>query len=86
VRSRIPDGAAGVHWDLIRAAFSSDAVWAIVPLQDVLGLGDEARMNTPGVSTGNWSWRVLDASLTGEVRNQLYDAAAEAGRIRRQDL
>ena len=45
------------HWDLIRMAWSSVAVLAIAPLQDVLGLGGEARMNVPGVAGGNWEWR-----------------------------
>jgi 4-alpha-glucanotransferase len=44
-------------WDLIRYAWSSVAVLAVTPFQDVLGLGNEARMNTPGVAAGNWRWR-----------------------------
>jgi 4-alpha-glucanotransferase len=44
-------------WDLIRLAWSSVAVVAIAPLQDVLSLGGEARMNKPGVASGNWQWR-----------------------------
>jgi len=44
-------------WDLIRLAWSSTASWAITPLQDVLALGSEARMNTPGLAVGNWCWR-----------------------------
>jgi 4-alpha-glucanotransferase len=47
-----------VHWDMIRAAHASVADVAIVPMQDVLGLGSEARMNMPGSSTGNWRWRM----------------------------
>lgn len=45
-------------WELIRLAWGSVADVAIAPLQDVLGLGGDARMNTPGVATGNWRWRV----------------------------
>ena len=45
------------NWDMISAVFESPARIAIVPLQDVLGLGNEARMNTPGTSEGNWQWR-----------------------------
>lgn len=44
-------------WDLIRMAWSSVATLAIAPMQDVLGLGNEARMNRPGTATGNWRWR-----------------------------
>ncbi len=45
-------------WDLIRLAHTSRARWSVVPMQDLLGLGSEARMNTPGVPTGNWTWRM----------------------------
>lgn len=45
------------HWQLIRPLLSSVARWAIMPLQDILGLGDEARMNVPGEAEGNWCWR-----------------------------
>jgi 4-alpha-glucanotransferase len=82
VRARIPAGSDGIHWDLIRAAFSSPAVWAIVPLQDVLGLGNEGRMNTPGVPVGNWSWRFREESLSGSAMSRLRTAAADAGRVR----
>ena len=44
-------------WELIRAAWASVSVLAVVPLQDVLSMGSEARMNKPGVATGNWRWR-----------------------------
>jgi 4-alpha-glucanotransferase len=44
-------------WDLVRLAWSSVARLAVAPLQDVLGLGPEARVNTPGVADGNWTWR-----------------------------
>ena len=50
------DGHA-IHWDLIRAACASVADTAIVPMQDVLGLGSEARMNLPGNADGCWAWR-----------------------------
>ena len=46
-----------INWDLIRAAFASVANTAIIPLQDVLGLGSEARMNLPSSKEGNWGWR-----------------------------
>jgi 4-alpha-glucanotransferase len=59
--------AQTVHNDLIRAAFSTKARLAIAPLQDYLGLGSEARINTPGIAGGNWRWRVLDSQLTPEL-------------------
>ena len=51
------NGIDGIHWDLIRHAMSSVANWALFPFQDILGLGTDARMNTPGTATGNWDWR-----------------------------
>ena len=56
-----------VHTDLIRAAFATPARLAIAPLQDYLGLGSEARINTPGTSGGNWRWRVLETELSGDL-------------------
>ena len=47
-----------VHWELIRCAISSVAFTAIIPMQDVLGLGDDARMNKPATVAGNWGWRI----------------------------
>jgi 4-alpha-glucanotransferase len=47
----------GIHWDLIRLALNSVANLAIVPFQDVLGLGSDARMNFPSIAEGNWEWR-----------------------------
>lgn len=49
---------------LVRAAFASVCHTAIVPMQDVLGLGSEGRMNVPGTTEGNWSWRMRDGDLT----------------------
>ncbi|MEW5851005.1 MAG: 4-alpha-glucanotransferase [Myxococcota bacterium] len=62
-----------IHWDMIRTAMASVAATAIFPMQDVLGLGTEARMNLPGVAEGNWEWR-MDANSTT-------DALAEALRL-----
>jgi 4-alpha-glucanotransferase len=46
-----------MHWAFLRAAWSSVARMAVAPLQDVLGLGTEGRMNLPGTTSGNWRWR-----------------------------
>ena len=54
-------------WPLIRAAAGSVAEIAIVPVQDLLELGSEARMNTPAVPQGNWSWRVPEGSWTAPL-------------------
>jgi 4-alpha-glucanotransferase len=61
----------GIHWCFIRAAYSSPANLCVVPLQDVLGLGSEARMNTPSVYGGNWRWRFDSAQLTNETAAKL---------------
>jgi len=68
-----------IHWVMIRAILSSVADVAVVPLQDVLGLGSEARMNLPGTTTGNWKWRyprdVLTDALAARLRSltSVYD-------------
>ena len=58
--------ASEIHWDLIRLALASVADTAIVPLQDVLGLGSEARMNVPGRAEGNWGWRFRAGQFDAE--------------------
>lgn len=77
------NGAEGVHWDLIRKAFGSVADLAIVPLQDVLGLGEEARLNYPSKGSDNWTWRYEPGMLTYEVRSRLGEVTAIYGRARR---
>lgn len=64
-------GPDGIHWDLIRYALSSGASIAIIPLQDVLGLGSEHRMNTPSRPEGNWTWRYHPDALTQDVSERL---------------
>jgi 4-alpha-glucanotransferase len=70
------------HWSLIRMAYESRASLAIVPAQDVLGLGSEARMNTPGRSEGNWRWRLEPGQLTKEHAKRLYELVRRARRCR----
>jgi 4-alpha-glucanotransferase len=60
-----------VNWVLIRAVLASVAEIAVVPLQDVLGLGSEARMNLPGTVTGNWKWRYKANALTRDLAERL---------------
>jgi 4-alpha-glucanotransferase len=69
-----------IHWAFIRAALASVADTAIVPLQDVLGLGSEARMNLPGRGHGNWGWRFRSESLTDVIRDRLKRLAELYGR------
>jgi 4-alpha-glucanotransferase len=63
--------AGAVHWEFIRAALASVADTAIVPAQDVLGLGSEARMNRPGTGEGNWRWRLTGGQMTAALARQL---------------
>jgi 4-alpha-glucanotransferase len=67
-------------WGLIDLAYSSRAALAIVQAQDVLGLGSEARMNRPGVASGNWSWRLERGALTPALAGRLRGLAEAAGR------
>ena len=57
-------GQDGVHWAFIRAALTSVANLCVIPAQDVLGLGSEARMNIPSESDGSWAWRLRTGALT----------------------
>jgi 4-alpha-glucanotransferase len=70
----------GVQWDLIRLALSSVANLAILPLQDLLGLGGDARMNTPGKAEGNWGWRYRPEMISDEVRDRLRTLTHTFGR------
>lgn len=58
-------------WKLIRAAWESVAVFAIAPMQDILALGGEARMNYPSRLGGNWDWRMESSSLTEELEERI---------------
>jgi 4-alpha-glucanotransferase len=60
-----------INWRLIRGVESSVADLAIIPLQDVLGLGSEARMNLPGTSSGNWGWRFQPGALRPELTRRM---------------
>jgi 4-alpha-glucanotransferase len=63
--------AEAMPWSLIRAAFASVAVLAVVPMQDVLALDSEHRMNTPGVTEGNWGWRFAWEQVPEELAERL---------------
>jgi len=80
--ARVHLGSDGtdIAWDCIRAVFASKAETAIVPVQDVLDLGNEARLNTPGTAFGNWSWRMEPGALTDARLERLAHLTAETGR------
>ncbi len=71
-----------LNWDFIRVALASVADTAIISLQDVLGLGSEARMNVPSRESGNWSWRFQAKDLTPELRARLGELTEIYGRNR----
>jgi 4-alpha-glucanotransferase len=56
-----------IHWDFIRLAQQSVAKLCIIPIQDYLGLGPEARINTPSTVGDNWKWRLLEGEITEEL-------------------
>ncbi len=70
-----------IHWDFIRSAFSSVADTAIVPLQDVLGLGNEGRMNLPSTYSGNWNWRCSEKDFSDKIAEKLRDMTGIYGRL-----
>ncbi|MGI6377227.1 MAG: 4-alpha-glucanotransferase [Anaerolineae bacterium] len=74
------DGSA-MNWTLIRLAMTSVADTAIYPLQDVLSLGSEARMNLPGRPEGNWAWRYRADDLRPELAALLHELARVTGRL-----
>lgn len=60
-----------IHWDFIRLALASVADLCIIPLQDYLGLGSEARINTPSTLGNNWRWRMKQGCLTKELADRI---------------
>ncbi|MDE2047321.1 MAG: 4-alpha-glucanotransferase [Betaproteobacteria bacterium] len=78
--SYLAAGRHDIHWAMIRAAWNSVANVAIAPLQDVLGLGAEHRMNLPGTGSGNWAWRVPAHLLADEPARVLGLMTAASGR------
>ena len=79
------DGYLGIHPEdrvraLMREALKSVAALAVFPAQDILGLGKQARMNTPSTLGGNWQWRLAPGQLTGELAAELRALAALYGR------
>jgi 4-alpha-glucanotransferase len=82
VRRYLPDVTDARHaaWPMIRETWKSVAAIAIAPVQDVLGLGSAARMNTPGTATGNWRWRALDGFDRGPWVERLAELTRMYGR------
>jgi 4-alpha-glucanotransferase len=85
-RQRLGDYLGGlppaqeIHWHLIRLAMMSVSRLVIVPMQDLLGLGEEARMNRPAVAEGNWRWRFAPGRTTPDLAERLARLASTYGR------
>jgi 4-alpha-glucanotransferase len=74
--------SGGAAWDLMRLAWSSVAALAIAPLQDLLNLGREARMNVPGRPDGNWTWRCTEEMLSAPAFDSLGELTRSSNRLR----
>lgn len=70
-----------VHWRMIGLALESGSNLAIMPVQDVMGLGPEGRMNIPGTVEGNWQWRYRDGDLTPDMLARLHALTERHGRL-----
>lgn len=75
------DNAGSFHRELIHLALSSPANLTILPMQDVLGFGNDCRMNTPGTTTGNWQWRCADYFITDDLAQWLAEQIQLFGRV-----
>jgi len=80
VRAVLADPQEPMPWALVRLAHASRARLAVVPAQDLLGLGGEARMNMPGVTDGNWTWRAPDGAFDDALAARLRGLVEASGR------
>lgn len=69
------------HWRMIREAYASQAALAVIPVQDITGFGREFRMNTPGTTEGNWTWKLIKGELTVNQMDKLRRMAEIFSRI-----
>ncbi|NJM54413.1 MAG: hypothetical protein HC846_14170 [Blastocatellia bacterium] len=69
-----------IHWDFIKAVIASVSNTAIIPMQDLLGLGNDARMNLPGSTKGNWYWRCEAKDFDKKIAERLADLVELYGR------
>lgn len=74
----------GYHWGLMRGAWASVAELAIVPMQDLLGIGCEGRMNTPSTLGGNWEWRMKPKAADNKLAKRLAKYMQMYGRLRKE--
>ena len=81
VDAYMPADTPGMPWALIRMALESTSGLAIIPMQDLLGLGSDARMNSPGTATGNWGWRFTWDQVSPELAQQIQALCVQADRV-----
>ena len=70
-----------VHWDFIRSAMASVSNLCVIPVQDYLGLGNEARINLPSTLGNNWVWRMTPAELDDVIIDKMYELTKLYGRL-----
>jgi 4-alpha-glucanotransferase len=80
VRTALGCDGSEIEWNLIELALRTPANTAIYPLQDILGLGSEARMNVPGRPWGNWQWRFQAEQLRPDLEERLENLTRTANR------
>jgi 4-alpha-glucanotransferase len=84
LRLRLRANDHEIVWAMIREALASPSDTAIVPAQDLLDLGSDARMNFPGIEQGNWQWRLKHGVLTGDLAQKLRSVTTAYGRLGRE--
>jgi 4-alpha-glucanotransferase len=80
VRRYMASDGSDIGWDMIRLAYASVADTVVIPLQDLMSLGNEARMNYPGKVGGWWTWRYTEEMLTGLISQRLRELTELFGR------
>lgn len=80
VRRYMNTDASSIHWDFLRTCLGTIATYAIIPMQDILGLGEEGRMNVPGVAQNNWGWRYKNEDISDGLAEGLKMATQLYGR------
>ncbi|MCK5383077.1 MAG: 4-alpha-glucanotransferase [Gammaproteobacteria bacterium] len=81
VNTHLSAESAEMPWALIRTALESTSVLAIIPMQDLLGMGSDARMNAPGTTTGNWSWRFTWDQVSPDLARKICSLNRQADRV-----
>ena len=79
-------GTGEVAWDFIQLVWSSRAGLTIAPLQDLLNLGVEGRMNVPGIAAGNWRWRCTEEMLKPAIFERLRELTTSTGRMAKLNI